>query len=243
MFHQKVVILINICQILKTRVATTSVTSIIIDIPRELNISKIQLELIDIGAEKNQTSKWCCQFDDINTFIFVASLTHYAEVLFEDETKNAMHQSLILLDEICSKKYFTKCVTAIVFLNKRDLFIQKLKEGIPLDVCFTDHSQWNKNNIWKGKELGLNYDPKKYENNLTKDKEYFGQCYDAAIKFISDEYSNVLKGHENIHIHFVLISTATERENLKNIFNYVKSGVIELIPLFPYLHCFFFHYQ
>ena len=53
---------------------------------------------------------------------------------FEDETKNAMHESLLLFSEIFSSKWFRNS-EMILLLNKHDLFCEKLRDT-SLSVCF-----------------------------------------------------------------------------------------------------------
>ena len=59
------------------------------------------------------------------------------KVLYEDETTNRMVEALDLFDEICNSRWF-RDTSVILFLNKRDLFLEKIKE-VPLSVCFPDY--------------------------------------------------------------------------------------------------------
>ncbi len=43
----------------------------------------------------------------------------------EDETTNRMHESLRLFDSICNNKWFVN-TSIILFLNKKDLFAEKI---------------------------------------------------------------------------------------------------------------------
>merc|ERR1711865_739723 len=57
--------------------------------------------------------------------IFVAALSEYDQVLFEDESMNRMDEAISLFDQIVNSKWF-KQTSVILFLNKKDLFEMKL---------------------------------------------------------------------------------------------------------------------
>ena len=65
--------------------------------------------------------------------IFVASLSCYDEVMFEDEEKNSMVDSIELFGKICNNEWFQD-TAMILFLNKKDLFEEKIKT-IPITEC------------------------------------------------------------------------------------------------------------
>ena len=48
------------------------------------------------------------------------------QVLYEDENTNRMDEALTLFEQICNHSSF-KSTSMILFLNKRDLFMEKLK--------------------------------------------------------------------------------------------------------------------
>ncbi len=70
--------------------------------------------------------------------LFVAAISEYNQVLYEDETQNRMVESLTLFDEICNSKWFRK-TSMILFLNKRDIFAEKI-ESWPLSTYFREYS-------------------------------------------------------------------------------------------------------
>jgi hypothetical protein len=55
----------------------------------------------------------------------------------EDETTNRMHESLKVFGEVINNK-FLKSTSMILFLNKTDLFQEKIKR-VDLSVCFEDY--------------------------------------------------------------------------------------------------------
>ncbi|XP_044515650.1 guanine nucleotide-binding protein G(o) subunit alpha-like [Gracilinanus agilis] len=52
--------------------------------------------------------------------------------------KNRMHESLMLFDSICNNKFFID-TSIILFLNKKDLFAEKIKKS-PLTICFPEYT-------------------------------------------------------------------------------------------------------
>jgi len=69
--------------------------------------------------------------------LFVAAISEYDQVLFEDSTTNRMKEALDLFEEMCNAKWFERS-SMILFLNKRDLFAEKIKT-VDLSVCFPDY--------------------------------------------------------------------------------------------------------
>lgn len=52
-----------------------------------------------------------------------------------------MHESLMLFDSICNNKFFID-TSIILFLNKKDLFAEKIKKS-PLSICFPEYTGKN----------------------------------------------------------------------------------------------------
>lgn len=82
-------------------------------------------EMYDVGGQRNERKKWIHCFDDVTAIIFVAALSEYDQVLFEDSSTNRMVEAVELFDEICNHRYFTNS-NMILFLNKKDLFEEKI---------------------------------------------------------------------------------------------------------------------
>lgn len=78
-------------------------------------------------------------FDDVKAILFVVNLAGYNMVLFEDEKQNRMKEELELFASIVRKPEFAQ-TPIFLFLNKKDLFEQKLR-NVGLEVCFPDYTQ------------------------------------------------------------------------------------------------------
>ena len=161
---------------LKCRVRTTGM------IEYSYDIKDNEFVLYDVGGQRNERKKWIHHFADVAAVLFICALNHYHCVLFEDEKKNAMHEAVELFREICNSKWFRKS-EMILFLNKDDLFREKLRLQISLRSCFSKESNWI------GEEwYGPDYTPIK--ENETKDKQHYDECYEAAVAFIQNAFIN-----------------------------------------------------
>merc|ERR1719263_2721395 len=97
-----------------------------------------QFEMYDVGGQRNERKKWIHCFDDVTAVIFVAALSEYDQALYEDANTNRMTEAVELFDEICNNRYFENS-SMILFLNKRDLFEEKiLKVDIKSVPAFCD---------------------------------------------------------------------------------------------------------
>eukprot|EP00004_Rigifila_ramosa_P013184 TRINITY_DN2906_c0_g1_i1.p2 TRINITY_DN2906_c0_g1~~TRINITY_DN2906_c0_g1_i1.p2 ORF type:complete len:158 (-),score=39.77 TRINITY_DN2906_c0_g1_i1:37-510(-) len=94
--------------------------------------------MCDVGGQRSERKKWIHYFDNVTAVLFVTSLSEYDQMLYEDETQNRMLESLKLFAEICNSKHFVN-KSMILFLNKRDLFQEKLPRS-PLNKTFPDYT-------------------------------------------------------------------------------------------------------
>ena len=81
--------------------------------------------LFDVSGQRSERRKWLHCFDDVEAVLFVAALSGYDMTLTEDGTTNQMEESLHLFQAICVNKFF-KSSLVILFLNKFDLFTEKI---------------------------------------------------------------------------------------------------------------------
>ena len=95
--------------------------------------NKSVLRIVDVGGASAERRKWINCFDALDAVIFVASLSCYDEVLFEDSSVNGMTDQLELFAEVVNFQYPCK-TTMILFLNKKDLFAEKIRR-VPLSKC------------------------------------------------------------------------------------------------------------
>jgi len=124
--------------ILRCRARTTGI------VETSFRVGPNTFRMLDVGGQRNERKKWFHCFEHVTAVIFVAAINEYDQSLYEDGVTNRMHEALDLFGEICNSRWFRK-TAMILFLNKVDLFKEKIKE-IDMTKCFADY------------EGGCNYD-------------------------------------------------------------------------------------
>uniref|UniRef100_A0A7S0THK9 Uncharacterized protein n=1 Tax=Elphidium margaritaceum TaxID=933848 RepID=A0A7S0THK9_9EUKA len=203
-------------------------------VQKRFNINKNMFEIYDAGGQRSERKKWMHHFGNVQAVIFVAALNHYCARLFEDETVNGMHESIRLFATICNEKHFEK-TEMILFLNKNDLFRDRLSEGTTLRSCFHqtagwDGEQWDKDT----KDPTAEYEVMDYVPNATgasndaagaqEDSELFEQSYAHSVSFIQRQYSMVKENTAKLL--YVHVTTATNKENVSKVFWDVQNMII-----------------
>mmetsp|Transcript_3288 Transcript_3288/g.4633 ORF Transcript_3288/g.4633 Transcript_3288/m.4633 type:complete len:354 (-) Transcript_3288:102-1163(-) len=107
--------------LLQTRIRTTGVVT------EKYVIDGAIFEMYDVGGQRNERKKWIHCFDNVTSVIFVAALSEYDQVLFEDDTKNRMVEAIELFGEACNNRFFQE-TSMILFLNKKDIFEEKVEK-------------------------------------------------------------------------------------------------------------------
>ena len=93
--------------------------------------------VVDVGGQRSERRKWIHCFQNVTAIVFFVALSEYDMTLVEDRNVNRMHESLALFRDIINSKWFTE-TALILFLNKKDLFKQKILEK-DLTCCFPDY--------------------------------------------------------------------------------------------------------
>ena len=116
--------------ILRYRSPTTEFSEV------DYTVKNTTLRFVDVGGQRKERLKWGT-VGKVTAIIFVVALDEYDKTLVEDVTRNRMKESLLLFRMITTK-YF-QGVPVIFFMNKRDLFEEKIKR-VDLNSCFADYS-------------------------------------------------------------------------------------------------------
>jgi len=144
--------------VLRSRAKTTGI------IETEFEIEKTRFKMVDVGGQRSERKKWMHCFQDVTSVIFCVAISEYDLKLYEDDQTNRMHESLKLFKEICNSVWFTD-TAVILFLNKRDLFEDKIKL-VDLNVAFPEYrgglNYENAVNFIRDKFLSQNENPKKH---------------------------------------------------------------------------------
>ncbi|KMS93624.1 hypothetical protein BVRB_029600, partial [Beta vulgaris subsp. vulgaris] len=117
--------------ILRSRVRTSGI------VETEFEIENSRFQMFDVGGQRNERKKWIHCFDSVTAVIFVAAMNDYDQVLYEDGTTNRMQEALQLFGDIVNSEWF-QSTPVILFLNKSDLFAEKIKL-VHLNVCFPQY--------------------------------------------------------------------------------------------------------
>lgn len=149
--------------ILRSRVRTTGIQE------ETYYIDAVEFVMFDVGGQRNERKKWIHCFDQVTAVIFVAAISEYNQVLYEDNTMNRIDEAVTLFNEICNSKWFKK-TAMILFLNKRDLFRTKLPE-----YPFSTEERYSD---FKGPHCVPG------EASAQDGTDEFEACYDAASKYL-----------------------------------------------------------
>jgi hypothetical protein len=94
--------------------------------------------VIVAGGQRGERKKWIHAFDNVRAILFIASLSEYDQVLLEDRTRNRLVESVTLFEGIIALPWF-KSTSIILFLNKNDIFEQKIAHN-DLGAYFNDYN-------------------------------------------------------------------------------------------------------
>jgi len=84
-------------------------------------------KVYDVGGQRSERKKWVALFDNCDAIIFVAALSGYNQTIWEDDKQNNMKESLALFQQVINLEEFRNS-HAILFLNKNDLFVEKIQK-------------------------------------------------------------------------------------------------------------------
>jgi len=185
---------------LRVRVRTTGI------LETKFRYDDLIYKMIDVGGQRSERRKWLQCFDDVTAIIFVAALSGYDMILFEDANQNRLTESVEVFTTTFSNKVFgeTNC---ILFLNKLDLFEAKIKNS-PI-------SKYH-----EGYEAFAAASEEKEESKVGR--EYICSLYEDAFKAGTNEDSDKTR---NIYSHY---TTATDTDNIKLVFGVVNDFIVQI---------------
>jgi len=174
----------SIQDVYRVRIKTTGV------IENDFEIEGNKFKLVDVGGQRNERKKWIHCFEEVTAVMFVASLSEYDQMLYEDQNVNRMTEALNLFDETCNSRWFSQ-TNMMLFLNKRDLFAEKIKK-VPLIGFFSDYKGKNEY------EEGVEFLREKFESkNKNVDRHVYTHVTCATD---TDNVQNVFNATKDIII-------------------------------------------
>jgi guanine nucleotide-binding protein G(i) subunit alpha len=102
----------------------------------DFQIGAVKFALHDTGGQRNERKKWIHLFDGVTAILYVASLSEYDEVCFEDEKTNRGLENLECFEQYMNGSYLAKVPVILVF-TKTDIFEKKFTKS-PVSSYFPE---------------------------------------------------------------------------------------------------------
>ncbi|KAJ9164724.1 Guanine nucleotide binding protein, alpha subunit [Coniochaeta hoffmannii] len=118
--------------LLRSRLRTTGITETIFD------LGQLTYRMFDVGGQRSERKKWIHCFENVNCLLFLVAISGYDQCLVEDKDGNQMNEALMLWESIANSHWFAKS-GLVLFLNKMDLFKEKLPKSPITAHGFTDY--------------------------------------------------------------------------------------------------------
>ncbi|KAI0186451.1 G protein alpha subunit [Xylaria flabelliformis] len=118
--------------LLRTRLRTTGITETVFD------LGQLTYRMFDVGGQRSERKKWIHCFENVTCLLFLVAISGYDQCLVEDKDGNQMNEALMLWESIANSHWFAKSAL-ILFLNKMDLFREKLVSSPITSYGFTDY--------------------------------------------------------------------------------------------------------
>ncbi|KAL1840488.1 hypothetical protein VTJ49DRAFT_440 [Mycothermus thermophilus] len=155
--------------LLRSRLRTTGITETIFD------LGQLTYRMFDVGGQRSERKKWIHCFENVQCLLFLVAISGYDQCLVEDKDGNQMQEALMLWESIANSHWFTKSAL-ILFLNKIDLFKEKLPKSPLSNHGFTDYH--GPPDDWK---QASEYFRKKFQAlNRNPDKEIYAHMTNAT---------------------------------------------------------------
>eukprot|EP01125_Pyxidicula_operculata_P014928 TRINITY_DN5029_c0_g2_i3.p1 TRINITY_DN5029_c0_g2~~TRINITY_DN5029_c0_g2_i3.p1 ORF type:complete len:371 (+),score=48.74 TRINITY_DN5029_c0_g2_i3:1382-2494(+) len=116
--------------ILRARSKTTGISEL------EFSFRNAKFSIVDVGGQRSERRKWIHCFSDVTAVIFLFATNEYDMFLEEDPNQPRMEEAFQLFQKISETDQLSD-KTWIVFLNKTDIFRQKLLD-VPFNKTFKD---------------------------------------------------------------------------------------------------------
>lgn len=146
----------------RAKLKTTGISEV------SFELGGIEFTIVDVGGQRSERRKWLHCFDDVTSVIYLAALDEYDMKLEEDNQTNRLEESLRLFGEVTASHFFQP-TSWILFLNKSDLFDEKIKSR-PLHNYFTDFPEEEYSPAYF--EKACKYIQRKYEENFKGTRLY-----------------------------------------------------------------------
>ncbi|XXQ39167.1 G-protein alpha subunit [Plasmodiophora brassicae] len=155
------------------------------------------LRMVDVGGQRNERRKWAGMFEGATAVIFVTAISDYGSKCFEDDVTDRIADSLQVFGQVCAEPMLANAAV-ILFLNKCDLFQQKLKT-----VPFADH-----------------FDDYFGDGGYSSAGKYLKKRFMTVAE---DAFKAIGRPDRMLKVHF---TTAIDRDNVRKVFDDVKDAIL-----------------
>jgi len=177
--------------VIRAKLRTTGITEV------TFNVGQTEFTMVDVGGQRSERRKWLNCFVDISAVIFLVAINEYDMVLEEDNKTNRMEESLKLFQKLTGAQWFEN-TSFILFLNKSDLFAEKIKKK-PLKEFFED-----------------------YDSFVSELKDKDLSEFDKSCEYIKAQYVEAFNGNRL----YPFVTCAIDTENCDRVFAAVRDTVI-----------------
>lgn len=204
--------------VLRSRVRTTGI------VEEEFEYESNKFRVFDVGGQRNERKKWIHCFENVTALLFVGVLSEYDMQLYEDEKMNRMVETLKLFRETVNNGFFQK-TEIILFLNKRDLFTDKINH-VPLTAC---------DEIFRPDEVRVRSrddddDPDKFHYIKLEDPEAFYNLptpFEAGCEAIKQQFLDQFNVEGRLESNYIHLTSAIDKDNFRLVFNEVKEIIVK----------------
>ncbi|CAL1536794.1 unnamed protein product [Lymnaea stagnalis] len=117
--------------ILRVRQKTTGLNEIL------FHFKGFEFRLCDVDGHCSVKKKWLQNFENVSAILFTVALSSYDVKSKDNDDQTELHDAMKVFTTVCAYDGFRRA-PIILFLNKKDVFQQKLKK-VPLTVAFSDY--------------------------------------------------------------------------------------------------------
>jgi len=182
--------------VIRAKLRTTGISEI------TFTVGATEFTMVDVGGQRSERRKWLNCFVDISAVIFLVAINEYDMLLEEDNKTNRLEESLKLFTKLTGAQWF-EGTSFILFLNKSDLFEEKIVKS-PLKDYFEDYEA--------------------FVNERMKEKKEESSDFENGCAYIQSQYVEAFNGSRL----YPFVTCAIDTENCDRVFAAVRDTVISL---------------
>eukprot|EP01129_Flabellula_baltica_P014673 TRINITY_DN708_c1_g1_i1.p1 TRINITY_DN708_c1_g1~~TRINITY_DN708_c1_g1_i1.p1 ORF type:complete len:371 (+),score=74.58 TRINITY_DN708_c1_g1_i1:31-1113(+) len=138
-------------------------------------VNDTRFNMVDVGGQRSERRKWLHCFDNVDATIFLCAIDEYNGIyLEEDRETDRFFESLSLFEKLSASTFLSQ-IPFILFLNKTDLFFEKL-ESYPLSDFpdkFSDFPRFAAKREGTDQEIAMAYFKNKFKKKYAGEGRFF----------------------------------------------------------------------